>query len=136
MKERYEFSYKFSRMWQQNKLDAMIAPSYFHCAFKNADAMDIGLTHDYMWLWNVLEYPSGNLPITTVQADEQDSYGNDGFNDGWTKLMQSTEQGSAGMPISVQVVGHSFEDEKVLAVMQAIDDKVKFRMSPSRVDLK
>lgn len=136
MKDRYEFSYRFSKMWQENKLDAMVTPSYFHCAFKAADAMDIGLTFDYMWLWNVLEYPSGNLPITTVQANELDSFSNDGFSDGWTRLMQNTEQGSEGMPISVQVVGHSFEDEKVLAVMQAIDDKVKFRMEAKRVDLK
>ena len=32
------------------------------------------------------------------------------------------------MPISVQVVAHSFEDEKALAIMQSIDKQVKFRM--------
>ena len=135
MKDRYEFAYKFSRMWQEKKLDAMVAPSAFHCAHKIADTDDTGLMWEYLWLWNVLEYPSGNLPVTTAKADELDSYSNDGFSDGYTRLMQSTEQGSAGMPISVQVVAHSFEDEKVLAIMQAIDSKVNFRMQPKRVDL-
>jgi len=32
------------------------------------------------------------------------------------------------MPISIQVVAHSFEDEKALAIMKAIDDIVQFKM--------
>lgn len=32
------------------------------------------------------------------------------------------------MPISIQVVAHSFEDEKALAIMNAIDDIVQFKM--------
>lgn len=34
--------------------------------------------------------------------------------------------GSAGMPLSVQVIGYSYQDEVVLGVMKAIDEKVAF----------
>jgi Asp-tRNA(Asn)/Glu-tRNA(Gln) amidotransferase A subunit family amidase len=39
-------------------------------------------------------------------------------------------KGGVGLPVSIQVVAHSWEDEKALAVMKAIDDKIKFRKAP------
>ena len=35
--------------------------------------------------------------------------------------MNRTTQDSEGMPIGLQVVGHSYEDEKVLAIMKIIE---------------
>jgi len=32
------------------------------------------------------------------------------------------------MPIGVQVIAHTYEDEKALAVMQSIENRVKFKM--------
>ena len=46
----------------------------------------------------------------------------------WTSLLQQNAANSVGMPISVQVIAHSFEDEKVLAVMKHIEEQVGFRM--------
>ena len=37
------------------------------------------------------------------------------------KVAASVEQGSAGLPIGVQVVGRPFEEHKVLAAMIAIE---------------
>ena len=75
----------------------------------------MGMMLEYMFLWNVLHWPSGSLPITKVQEDEQDF--DDAHKDAWTKLLSETAKGSAGLPIGVQVVAHSYEDEKVLAIM-------------------
>lgn len=47
-----------------------------------------------------------------------------------TKVIKKDIQGSKGMPIGVQVVGFSFDDEIVLGVMKALDDKVNFKKHP------
>jgi len=36
------------------------------------------------------------------------------------------------MPIGVQVISHSFEDEKALAVMQSIEKHAKFKIEFSQ----
>lgn len=125
---RKNFAYRMSKKWQDLGISAMVTPSFPHCSFKAKHADDMGLMLEYIFLWNVLNYPSGIVPVTTVQPDEQDF--TDNYNDGWTKLLKETAKDSAGMPIPVQVISHSFEDEKCLGVMQAIDREVNFRMQP------
>ena len=82
----------------------------------------MGLMVDYSWIWNVLEYPSGIVTVTQVQEDEQ--FFEDSHNDGWTKFIDKSSKNSKGMPIGIQVVAHSFEDEKALAIMKSIDDQI------------
>ena len=79
----------------------------------------MGLFGEYQFLWNVLHYPSGVVPVTKVEPHEQEF--SDNWNDQWTKLMQRTVKGSEGMPVGVQVIAHAHEDEKALAIMQALD---------------
>lgn len=81
---------------------------------------------DYTFIWNVLHYPSGVLPVTQVEQGEDSSY-EDGYNDIWTKTIRKDLQGNEGMPLCVQVVGLSFEDETVLGVMKSIEDGIKAR---------
>lgn len=70
MKDRYEFSYKFSEKWQKSGLSALVLPVFPHCAFRHSESLDMGLLGDYIWLWNVLEYPSGAVTVTSVMEDE------------------------------------------------------------------
>mgnify|MGYP006105374227 CR=1 FL=1 len=66
MKGRYEFAYEFSQQWQKAGISALVTPSFPHCSFKAAHADDMGLMLEYIFLWAVLYYPSGTIPITTV----------------------------------------------------------------------
>lgn len=36
-------------------------------------------------------------------------------------------EGSTGLPVCIQVVAHSWEDEKALGIMRAIEKKVNYR---------
>ena len=36
-------------------------------------------------------------------------------------------KGAAGLPVCIQVVAHSWEDEKALGIMRAIERKVNYR---------
>jgi Asp-tRNA(Asn)/Glu-tRNA(Gln) amidotransferase A subunit family amidase len=106
----------------------MILPIYPCCAPRIEDIDKMGMMLDYSFLWNTLTWPAATIPITEVAQDEQSL--SDSFNDGWTKLIDKTLKGGVGLPVSIQVVAHSWEDEKVLAVMKAIDDKIKYRKAP------
>ena len=59
------------------------------------------------------------MPVTRVQEHEQ-SY-QDSHNDAWTKALNDDTKESKDMPVCVQVIGYSFEDEKVLGLMNKID---------------
>ena len=93
----------------------MITPTFPHCSFKAKDATDMSMMLHYNLIWNIMHYPCGLIPITKVREDEQTF--DDHHEDSWTDLLKETAKDSAGMPIGIQVVAHSYEDEKVLAVM-------------------
>ena len=123
MRDRYRYCYEFSKKWQAAGISALICPTWPHCAFKADNAMDMGMMLDYIFPFNIMHYPAAAIPITTVRENEQEY--EDSINDGWTKLLKETAKGSEGMPVSVQVVGHSFEDEKVLGILKVIDQHRK-----------
>ncbi len=69
-----------------------------------------------------MHYPVGILPaITTVQPDEQ--HYEDAFNDVYSKKFdRDLKTNSAGMPVSISVVAHPWEDEVALGVMKALSE--------------
>ena len=52
--------------------------------------------------------PSGAMPITVVKEDEQ--HYESAHNDGLTQALKRTAEGSAGLPVGIQVVGMPFEE--------------------------
>jgi hypothetical protein len=77
----------------------LVLPTFPHCAFRHGEALDMGLMGDYIWLWNVLEWPSGSITVTSVNEDEQSF--KDHHDDGWTRFIDQSSKNSFGMPISV-----------------------------------
>ena len=76
----------------------------------------------YTYFNNVTNWPTGNVPVTTVRKDEQyvepNEFGDDRFN----VKQRENQEGSEGLPIGVQVCGLPMHDEKVLAAMKIIDE--------------
>ena len=56
----------------------------------------------YASLWNLLGYPAGVVPVTTVAAAE--------------------DQGAAGLPVGVQVAARERREDVVLGLMRAIGE--------------
>ena len=81
---------------------------------------------EYSFIWNVIGYPSGILPITNVKADDQTF--TDKYSDSWTKLIQSNCADSEGLPVCIQVTSYAFEDEKCLGIMAAIENQIGYKM--------
>ena len=76
--------------------------------------------------YNVLNLPAGVVPVSRVRDDEQIR---DGVADRIDRRAASVEQGSAGLPVGVQVVARAWREDVMLAVMQVIEDGA--RRSPS-----
>jgi fatty acid amide hydrolase len=82
-------------------------------------------------LFNLLQFPAGVVPITTVRPDEAFRH------PARQRLHRQAAEvaiGSTGLPVGVQVIGTPWHDEQVLAVMQWLEDaarqKVGFPHTP------
>jgi fatty acid amide hydrolase len=91
-------------------------------------AAHLGETHDWSlgaWhtmRWNLLDQPAGVVPVTTVRADEQTRAE---AVDRLDAKAAKFDAGSAGLPVGVQVIGRPWEEDRVLAVMRAIEAGVR-----------
>jgi fatty acid amide hydrolase len=75
-------------------------------------------------MWNILEYPAGTVPISTVNADEQ-TYVCD-LKDSMSTAASASLKGSEGLPLGIQVISLPFEDEIVLRLLKEIEQKANF----------
>ena len=82
------------------------------------DANDIVLGIGYTFIFNLLGMPAGVVPITHVKAGEESE--RPSSKDDFVKELIRAEQGSAGLPVGVQIVGPHWREDLVLAVMQAL----------------
>lgn len=101
-------------------IDLLLCPGYYHCALKDENKSDLGFTAQYLLLFNLLDMPAGTVPVTKVNEEEEKQEYKDSFNDFMTKAINKDIKKSKGMPIGVQIVGKTYEDEKVVALMKAL----------------
>jgi hypothetical protein len=99
VKRRYDIGFKVSSDWQKWGIQALVCPAFSHCSFRATEADDMGLMFEYIFLWSVIYFPGGVVPITQVQEDEQDFEIDE--NNSFTKLIKASCQDSKGMPINV-----------------------------------
>jgi fatty acid amide hydrolase len=80
----------------------------------------VGTLGAYTLLYNLLGYPAGVVPLTRVRPGEESERvpGRDDVE----RAAQAVEQGSAGLPIAVQIVARPWQEHKALAVMAAIEE--------------
>jgi fatty acid amide hydrolase len=103
----------------------VICPASYHCAFRNQEKDDLSSVANYFFIWNVVHYPAGVVPITRVLESEEGYYMDD-HNDMITNRIRTTMRGSAGMPIGIQVAAPKWKDEVCLAAMKILDSEIKF----------
>eukprot|EP01017_Pseudomicrothorax_dubius_P004355 TRINITY_DN10856_c0_g1_i1.p1 TRINITY_DN10856_c0_g1~~TRINITY_DN10856_c0_g1_i1.p1 ORF type:complete len:607 (+),score=108.03 TRINITY_DN10856_c0_g1_i1:28-1848(+) len=117
---------KFLEHWQANKIDVMILPGLATPAFRHGQSSSLVLTTLYASIFNVIDFPVGAVPVTTVKHGE-DVYNNEdtNFTDRIFTDMVECLRGSVGMPIGVQVCTLPWEDEKCLGIMKQIEQYMK-----------
>ncbi|KAF8865384.1 amidase signature enzyme [Acephala macrosclerotiorum] len=125
--KREAYKAKFHDWWEQEaKIDVMITPPNATPAVPHDGMKEAVSSCGYTFLFNLLDYTCGIMPITHVDKalDQLPSNFNikklNGVAQGAYKLYDATAM--HGLPVAVQVVGQRLEEEKVLAVMQRIED--------------
>jgi Asp-tRNA(Asn)/Glu-tRNA(Gln) amidotransferase A subunit family amidase len=86
-----------------------------------------------MFLSNMLDWPTGVVPVTTIQTDEAHYRKEDlpeNQRDSTADVAAKIMQGSEGMPIGVSIMAPAFQDEKCLGVMKQIERLINFQGKP------
>ncbi|GAX80280.1 hypothetical protein CEUSTIGMA_g7718.t1 [Chlamydomonas eustigma] len=84
----------------------------------------------HCFIWNYLNFPVGAVPVTRVRPDEQQY--TSAHVDKITETLKFNMQGSAGLPVGVQVVGLPWHEEAVVEVMKKLEphmDSMDWRFS-------
>jgi fatty acid amide hydrolase len=103
------------------------------CPANATPALPHGAMHDavsscgYTFLWNLLDYTAGVLPVTKVDAVA------DALDPGWEPAngiaagayKHYDSVAMEGLPCAVQIVGRRLQEEKVLAYMHVVEDALK-----------
>ncbi|KAF2263076.1 amidase signature enzyme [Lojkania enalia] len=124
---REAFKAKFFKWWaEEAKMDFMVTPPNATPAVPHDGMRDAVSSCGYTFLFNLLDYSAGIIPVTHVdpvldQLPATFNFKNlNGVAKGAYKHYDATKM--AGLPVAVQVVGRRLEEEKVLTVMERIED--------------
>ncbi|WP_019139762.1 amidase [Noviherbaspirillum massiliense] len=99
--------------------DLILCPAMSLPAWKHGAARDLTLGGAYSILYNLLGYPAGVVPVTRVRANEESD--RPASADLVQRAARKTEEGSAGLPVGVQVVARPWREHVALAAMQEIE---------------
>ncbi|KAI1432840.1 amidase [Xylaria sp. CBS 124048] len=126
--KREAYRNKWFEWWNEAGIDFILAPTNATPAVPHDGMKDAVSSCGYTFLFNVLDYTTGCIPITHVDKD-MDSLPSDfnirklnGVAQGAYKLYDATEM--HGLPVGIQVVGRRLEEEKVLAIMKRVEDAI------------
>ncbi|KAI4618907.1 hypothetical protein J4E83_005858 [Alternaria metachromatica] len=125
--KREAYKQNFYQWWSEEaNMDVMLTPPNATPAVPHGGMHDAVSSCGYTFMFNLLDYSSGIIPVTHVDP-AKDALPSD-FN---IKTLNGVAQGAyklydaekmAGLPVAVQVVGRRLEEEKVLAIMERVED--------------
>jgi fatty acid amide hydrolase len=105
--------------------DVIICPASAVPAIPHGSSKDLLTAGGYAVLYNLLGYPAGAVPVTRVHVDEETPRKRS--RDRVEMAARTAEQGSAGLPIGVQVVARPWREHVALAAMRAIEEDARRR---------
>jgi fatty acid amide hydrolase len=105
--------------------DLIVCPACALPAFPHGSSKDLVVAGGYAVLYNVLGYPAGIVPVTSVRPGEESRRKRS--RDGMLRAARLAEQDSAGLPIGVQIVARPWCEHVAFAAMRAIQDSSRTR---------
>lgn len=124
VREINDFITTFNSYWNKLKLDVAICPIWPLVAPLHKTASKIPQAFSYSLLWNLLDYPAGVVPIRCVKKGENIFYCLS--IEDYAQTAKEIMKDSIGLPVSIQVVGRTYEDEKVLRAMKLVQGYWQF----------
>lgn len=120
-----DYQRRFVEALDRDGIDVILCPACPLPAFTHGASNDLGVAGGYTILYNLLGYPAGVVPFTRVQKGEE--VGRKPSRDMVEKAALKVEQGSAGLPVGVQVAARPWREHVALAVMQYLEQTVRTR---------
>ncbi|HET9109875.1 MAG TPA: amidase [Ktedonobacterales bacterium] len=102
--------------------DIIICPATALPAIRHGDSRDLVTAGAYATLYNVLGYPTGIVPVSTVRPGEEQP--RKAGRDAAQRAARRAEEGSAGLPLAAQVVARPWREHVALAAMRVIEEAV------------
>ncbi|KAL9061175.1 MAG: hypothetical protein Q9162_000320 [Coniocarpon cinnabarinum] len=128
---RNELQKRHLDMWTNSCTDAIIAPvSPWTAVRRGLTTHRADMTHiGYTGVWNLLDVTAGTVPVTKATTEDGwDKVGGkpEAFNEQDEKIMADWDPAFyEGTPVCLQVVGARLQEEKVLAMMQAVKGAIQ-----------
>jgi fatty acid amide hydrolase len=108
-------------MMDHHGVDVLLCPVFATPALPHGASKNFTLASSYSILFNATQMPAGVVPVTRVRSEEATrAAGRDLLERAAAKI----DAASVGLPVGVQVVGRTWRDHQVLAVMHAIESQV------------
>jgi len=123
------YKVRWHQWWNAVDIDVLVTPPNATPALPHGAMKDAVASCGYTFLFNLLDYTAGIIPVTKVDASLDQLPGSfdlrklNGVARGAYKHYDATKM--AGLPVGVQVVGRRLEEEKVLAVMSRVEDALE-----------
>ena len=119
-----EYKREWIKYWRGQQLDFVVSPGFGSWAPLHGGSEHTSIAAAYAYLWNVLNMTVGAMPVTRVQADEQNYESR--YRDLSSSFMKQMALGSEGLPVGIQIVSLPFQEEKVLGLMSQLEEKINF----------
>jgi len=124
---------KWEKGFADAGIEAVIHPALPLPALRHGDTGNLTAAFSYTFLANMLKWPAGVIPVTTVREHEQHyKFENlpENQKDCIANFAADTMKESAGLPVSVAVMTPGYQDENCLRVMKEIEQIIKFESEP------
>ncbi|CAM9849086.1 unnamed protein product [Choristocarpus tenellus] len=134
----YDLRLKWENAFEAAGLDAVIFPPAALPALPHGSSKDLTPAFSYTFLANLLHWPAGVVPVTTVRPEEEE-YRMETLppnqRDTIARFAEKALRGSEGLPVGVQIMTLPFKDELALFVMKEVEKAVKFKDIPKLAQL-
>lgn len=116
---------RFEKFMNERDIKLLLAPGLVTPAVLHGSSKDNNMQVIYTFMFNLIDYATGVLPITRVAHDEQ--YYETKYTDAIAKSLEENMKESEGLPVGIQVAGMPWMDEEVFAVMKVIEKEVHYK---------
>ncbi len=123
---RTQYRARFLAALDAGGFDAVLCPPSAHPALTHGSSYFLSGVASYTMLYNLLGMPAGVVPATRVRQGEESD--RPPSRDVVERAARKVEQGSAGLPVGVEVAARHWREDVVLAVMAALEEH--FRAGP------
>lgn len=125
VEERNRYQREFLAGLDSGGFDAVICPPHALPALTHGASYYLGPAASYSAVYNMQGLPSGVVAVSRVRSGEESD--RPVSKDVVEKTAREVEQGSAGLPLGVQVAARYWREDIVLAVMAAVERRLKDR---------